>query len=46
MRAKRLRCGQLEALTDGLRGADVGREMTVRYRTLDGLLIKARQRTR
>jgi enediyne biosynthesis protein E4 len=46
MHAERLRCNQLAALTDGLRGADVGREMTVRYHTLDGLLINARHRKR
>ena len=46
MRADRLRCGQLDAMTGGLRGADVGREMPVRYRTLDSLLISARQRAR
>jgi hypothetical protein len=46
MHAERLRCNQLAALTGDLRGADVGGEMTVRYRTLDGLLINARHRKR
>jgi len=46
MRAQRLRCGQLEALTDGLRGTGGSTEMTARYSTLDGLLINARKRPR
>jgi tetratricopeptide (TPR) repeat protein len=43
MRAEQLRCNQFAALTAGLANADIRRELTVRYRKLDGLLINARR---